>query len=50
MDHKEKIAVICVVGLLALNSFQLYQLQQDVNHLQEDTQNNIQSLRNDVRT
>lgn len=49
MDHKEKIAVICVVGMLALNSFQLYQLQQDVNHLQEDTQNNIQSLRNDVR-
>lgn len=49
MEHKEKIAVICVVGMLALNSFQLYQLQQDVNHLQEDTQNNIQSLRNDVR-
>lgn len=49
MDLKEKIAVICVVGMLALNSFQLYQLQQDVNHLQEDTQNNIQSLRNDVR-
>ncbi len=49
MEHKEKIAIICVVGMLALNSFQLYQLQQDVNHLQEDTQNNIQSLRNDVR-
>lgn len=44
MDHKEKIAVICVVGMLALNSFQLYQLQQDVNPLQEDTQNNHPKL------
>lgn len=50
MEKREKIVAACIVGMLALNSCQLYQLQKDVDHLQYSTQNEIQRLRDDVRS
>lgn len=50
MDKREKVVALCIVGMLALNSCQVYQLQKDVDALQSSTQNMINNLQDDVRS
>ncbi len=50
MDKREKVVALCIVGMLALNSCQMYQLQKDVDALQSSTQNMINNLQDDVRS
>lgn len=48
MDKKEKIITVCLIGALALNSWQIYQLHRDIDRLEDKTMNAYNNLQNNA--